>query len=69
MTPRDSGPPADICLCRTDFDSDTTTLCLHVEDHEAALTQEWAMRLGVDRGQLLRDALRCYLAALAAAER
>jgi hypothetical protein len=60
--------PTDICVCQTDFDGDVTTLCVRVEDDEAALAQEWAERLGVDRHELLRHALRCHLAVLAASE-
>ena len=60
--------PTDICVCQTDFDVNATTLCVRVQDDEAGLAQEWAVRLGVDRHELLRDALRCHLARLAATE-
>jgi hypothetical protein len=36
-----------------------------VEAEEAAATQRWAERLGVDRSELLRDALRRHLLRLA----
>lgn len=35
-----------------------TMLSFRVDDGEAEAAQEWAHRLGVDRSQLLRDALR-----------
>ena len=42
-----------------------TMLSFRVDDDEAAEAQRWAERLGVDRSQLLRDALRCHLVRLA----
>jgi hypothetical protein len=36
-----------------------------IEDEEAAEAQRWAERLGVDRSELLRDALRRHLVRLA----
>lgn len=41
-------------------------LSFRVSDSDALRAREWATRLGVDRSQLLRDALRCHLAQLAA---
>ena len=38
-----------------------TMLSFRVEDEEAAEAQRWATRLGVDRSQLLRDALHRHL--------
>jgi hypothetical protein len=67
MTSRGSEQSADLCVCRMDFDARTTTLSLEVSDDEAAHAREWADRLGIERPQLLRDALRSYLLALAAA--
>jgi predicted transcriptional regulator len=42
-----------------------TMLSFRLEDEEAARAQEWAERLGVDRSELLRDALRRHLLRLA----
>jgi predicted transcriptional regulator len=42
-----------------------TMLSFRVEDQEAARAQEWAARLGVDRSELLRQALRRHLLLLA----
>jgi predicted transcriptional regulator len=36
-------------------------LSFRVEDGDARLAQTWADRLGVDRSELLREALRRYL--------
>ena len=65
MTPRGSDPVPDICVCHTDYDSCMTMLSFRVGDDEAARAQDWADRLGVDRSQLLRDALRLHLVRLA----
>ena len=40
-------------------------LSFRVDDEEAAQVQRWAERLGVDRSELLRDALRRHLLRLA----
>jgi len=42
-----------------------TMLSFRVEDEEAAEAQRWAKRLGVDRSELLRDALHRHLLRLA----
>ena len=42
-----------------------TMLSFRVDDTEAADAQRWAERLGVDRSQLLRDALHRHLVRLA----
>ena len=42
-----------------------TMLSFRVDDDEAAQVQRWADRLGVDRSQLLREALRRHLVRLA----
>jgi predicted transcriptional regulator len=42
-----------------------TMLSFRVDDVEAQQAQVWAERLGVDRSQLLRDALRQHLNRLA----
>jgi predicted transcriptional regulator len=42
-----------------------TMLSFRVDDAEARRVQEWADRLGVDRSELLRDALRRQLNRLA----
>ena len=41
-----------------------TMLSFRVGDAEAAEAQEWADRLGVDRSELLREALHRHLVAL-----
>jgi hypothetical protein len=41
-----------------------TMLSFRVADDEAAAAQEWADRLGVDRSELLRDALHRHLVTL-----
>jgi len=43
-----------------------TMLSFRVPDDEAAEAQRWADALGLDRSELLRDALRRHLAALGA---
>lgn len=43
-----------------------TMLSFRVDDAEATRAQEWAERLGVDRSELLREALSRQLARLAA---
>lgn len=45
-----------------------TMISFRVEDAAAARAEEWAARLGVDRSELLREALRQYLDRLAAAQ-
>jgi Ribbon-helix-helix protein, copG family len=42
-----------------------TMLSFRVDDDDAAQAQAWAKRLGVDRSELLRDALRRQLLRLA----
>lgn len=44
-----------------------TMLSFRVDDDEAAAAQRWAERLGLDRSQLLRDALHRHLVRLRAA--
>ena len=41
-----------------------TMLSFRVTDDEAAQAQEWADRLGLDRSELLRDALHHHLVTL-----
>ncbi|MDP8958591.1 MAG: ribbon-helix-helix protein, CopG family [Actinomycetota bacterium] len=43
-----------------------TMLSFRVNDQEAADAQRWAERLGVDRSELLREALHRHLVTLAA---
>jgi hypothetical protein len=43
-----------------------TMLSFRVDERDAADAQRWAESLGVDRSQLLRDALRLHLVRLAA---
>jgi predicted transcriptional regulator len=42
-----------------------TMLSFRVADHEANEAQQWAEALGIDRSELLREALRRYLNQLA----
>jgi predicted transcriptional regulator len=42
-----------------------TMLSFRVDDEEATQAQRWAERLGVDRSELLRDALHRHLLRLA----
>lgn len=42
-----------------------TMLSFRVDDGDAAQAQRWAERLGVDRSELLREALRSHLVRLA----
>ena len=42
-----------------------TMLSFRVEDGDARQAQEWAEQLGIDRSQLLRDALHRHLLRLA----
>ena len=42
-----------------------TMLSFRVDDDDAASVQAWAERLGVDRSELLRDAVRRHLLRLA----
>jgi predicted ArsR family transcriptional regulator len=43
-----------------------TMLSFRVDDHDAAQAQQWADALGLDRSELLREALRRHLDRLAA---
>lgn len=43
-----------------------TMLSFRVDDDEAAAAQRWAERLGIDRSELLRDALHRHLVRLRA---
>jgi antitoxin MazE2 len=43
-----------------------TMLSFRVEDSAAARAEEWATRLGIDRSELLREALRQHLDRLGA---
>jgi hypothetical protein len=58
MAHQGSPIPPDVCLCHTDLDARMTMLSFLVGDEEAALAQDWAERLGIERSQLVRDALR-----------
>ncbi len=49
----------------TQYPTCMTMLSFRVEDAEAREAQSWAERLGVDRSELLRDALRRHLLRLA----
>jgi len=42
-----------------------TMLSFRVDEDDAARAQEWAQRLGIDRSELLREALRRQLLRLA----
>ena len=51
--------------CMTTYPSRMTLLSFRVEEPDAAAVQTWAERLGIDRSELLRDALRRHLLRLA----
>lgn len=51
--------------CHTRYTRCMTMLSFRVDDDEAANAQRWAERLGVDRSELLREALRRHLVRLA----
>lgn len=42
-----------------------TMMSFRVDDNEATATQRWADELGIDKSELLRDALRRHLVRLA----
>ncbi len=42
-----------------------TTLSFRVDDGEAVQAQRWADTLGIDKSELLRQALHCHLVRLA----
>ena len=42
-----------------------TMISFRVDDEEAAAAQRWADQLGIDKSELLRDALHRYLTRLA----
>jgi predicted transcriptional regulator len=42
-----------------------TMLSFRVDDEEAARVRQWAERLGIDRSELLREAVHRYLVELA----
>lgn len=48
------------------YDARMTMLSFRIEDADAEAAQQWAARLGVDRSELLRTALRAHIAGLAA---
>ena len=50
----------------TRYDCCMTMLSFRVDDQEAASAQQWALRLGVDRSELLREALHRHLVRLRA---
>jgi Arc/MetJ-type ribon-helix-helix transcriptional regulator len=49
----------------TQYDCRMTMLSFRVDDADASEAQRWAERLGVDRSELLREALRRHLDRLA----
>ena len=53
-------------FCHTKYDICMTMFSFRVEDQEAIETQRWADRLGVDRSELLREALHRHLVRLRA---
>ncbi len=53
-------------VCHTGYDQRMTMLSFRVGDKQAAAAQRWAERLGIDRSELLRDALRRHLVRLRA---
>lgn len=51
--------------CHTSYPIRMTMLSFRVDDDEAAAAQRWADELGIDKSELLRDALHRHLARLA----
>jgi hypothetical protein len=58
-----------IGICHTPQHCRMTMFSFRVDDEEAIRTQQWAEALGVDRSELLRDALHRHLVRLAADQR
>lgn len=57
---------AEVCLsCMTRYSGRMTMLSFRVDEPEASEAQSWADRLGMDRSELLRDALHRHLLRLA----
>lgn len=52
--------------CTTSYDLRMTMLSFRVDDRDANEAQRWAEALGIDRSELLREALRRHLNQLAA---
>jgi len=53
-------------MCHTEYGDCMTMLSFRIDDKEAAAAQRWAERLGVDRSELLREALHRHLVRLRA---
>ena len=51
--------------CHTGYDPRMTMLSFRVDEADAADVRRWAEQLGIDRSELLREALRSHLARLA----
>jgi predicted transcriptional regulator len=51
--------------CHTLYDVRMTMMSFRVDDDEAARAQRWADKLGIDKSELLRDALHRHLVRLA----
>ena len=58
-------PPALVSWRQTSYAICMTMLSFRLDDEEAKRVQAWADRLGVDRSELLREALRRHLLRLA----
>ena len=55
-----------VAVCITRYDRCMTMLSFRVDEGDAHAAQQWAGRLGIDRSQLLRDALHRHLVRLRA---
>src|SRR5262249_40867987 len=53
-----------LIVCHTHYHQCMTMLSFRVRDEEAAAIQRWATALGVDRSEILRDAIHRHLTAL-----
>jgi hypothetical protein len=51
--------------CHTVYTTCMTMLSFRTDDQDAANAQRWSERLGIDRSELLREALRRHLLQLA----
>ena len=58
-------PPPEDLICHTGYGLCMTMFSFRVDDRDASEAQRWAEALGIDRSELLREALRRHLDRLA----
>lgn len=61
----DAAPVGLARTCHTDYDQRMTMLSFRVDEADARAVQRWVEALGIDRSELLREALRLHLDRLA----